>query len=124
MYHRVEHKDVHSFPTRRSSDLTEIRRTGYPEQLIRPGEVSGIYERKTTDADGKDVINYEPNKFEPLSDVKNDIVSRVPYPTNESTLNGSNFTIAVSNLQDGTNNYYTKMFWDVRTSTYEHPANK
>ena len=90
---------------------TEIRRTGYPEQIIRPGE-------KTAELDGT------PITFTPLSDVKNDIIARVKYPTNESTLNGANWTDAVAKLDGGTNNYYTKMFWDVRTSTYDHPANK
>lgn len=91
---------------------TEIRRTGYPEQILRPGEVSTILE------DGTSIT------FDPLSDVKGDIISRVKYPTNESTLNGKNWQEAVSKLQDGTNNYYSKMYWDARTSTYDHPANK
>ena len=90
---------------------TEIRRTGYPEQVLRPGE-------KTAELNGNAIT------FEPLSDVKNDIIARVKYPTNESTLNGANWKEAVAKLDDGTNNYYTKMFWDVRTSTYDHPANK
>ena len=63
-------------------------------------------------------------KFTPLSDTKGDIIERVKYPTNESTLNGANFKAAVEKLTDGTNNYYTKMYWDVRTSPYDHPANK
>lgn len=63
-------------------------------------------------------------KFEPLSEVKGMIISRVKYPTNESTLNGANWNEAVKKLTDGTNNYYSKMFWDVRTSAYDHPANK
>lgn len=90
---------------------TEYRRTGYPEQLLRPGEITGKL-------DGADL------KFEPLSEVKGDIISRVKYPTNESTLNGNNWKEAVSKLTDGTNNYYTKMYWDVRTSAYDHPQNK
>ena len=90
---------------------TEIRRTGYPEQIVRPGEVCGVY----------DGTAY---KFTPLSEVKGDIISRVKYPTDESTLNGANWREAVSKLQDGTNNYYSKMFWDVRKSSYDHPANK
>lgn len=90
---------------------TEIRRNGYPEQLMRPGEIACIY---------KD----QPVKFTPLSDTKGDIIERVKYPTNESTLNGANFKAAVEKLTDGTNNYYTKMYWDVRTSPYDHPANK
>lgn len=90
---------------------TEIRRTGYPEQLLRPGEIS-------TEMDGEAIV------FEPLSEVKDDIIARVKYPTNESTLNGTYWTEAVSKLEDGTNNYYSKMYWDVRTSTYDHPANR
>lgn len=93
---------------------TEIRRTGYPEQVIRPGEKTAV---NPTDASA--YIN-----FDPLSEVKGDIIARVKYPTNESTLNGENWTAAVAKLKDGTNNYYTKMFWDARTSTYDHPANK
>lgn len=90
---------------------TEIRRTGYPEQLIRPGEIACVY-------NGNNIA------FTPLSETKNDIIARVKYPANESTLNGTNFAAAVAKLTDGTNNYYSKMYWDVRTSTYDHPANK
>ena len=90
----------------------EIRRTGYPDQLIRPGEISAI--------DGKGNVL----EFEPLSDTKGMIIPRVKYPTNESTLNGENFNAAVSKLEGGTNNYYSKMYWDVRTGPYDHPANK
>ena len=90
---------------------TELRRTGYPNQLLRPGEITAVY-------NGNNV------KFEPLSEVKGMIISRVKYPTNESTLNGTNWNEAVKKLTDGTNNYYSKMFWDVRTSAYDHPANK
>ncbi len=93
---------------------TEIRRTGYPEQLLRPGEIAAVF------SNGGATIT---RRFEPLSEVKGDIISRVKYPTNESTLNGANWTEAVSKLDDGTNNYYTKLIFDVRTSTYDHPAN-
>ena len=94
---------------------TEIRRTGYPEQVLRPGEYS---------IEDPDDPTGEPIEFIALSEVKGDIIARVKYPTNESTLNGENWKAAVAKLQDGTNNYYSKMFWDVRTSTYDHPANK
>lgn len=90
---------------------TEIRRTGYPNQIVRPGEYCAKLGTTTY-------------AFTPLSDTKGDIISRVKYPTNESTLNGTNWEAAVAKLADGTNNYYSKMFWDVRTSTYDHPANK
>ncbi|MEA5127380.1 MAG: SusD/RagB family nutrient-binding outer membrane lipoprotein [Proteiniphilum sp.] len=100
---------------------TEIRRTGYPEQILRPGEISSLLDIKN---DEGTIIRTDEIKFEPLSEVKGDIVARVKYPTDESTLNGVNWTEAVSKLDDGTNNYYTRMYWDVRTSTYDHPANK
>ena len=90
---------------------TEIRRTGYPNQIVRPGENCAVY-------------NGTVYKFTPLSEVKGDIIARVKYPTDESTLNGANWQAAVGKLQDGTNNYYSKMFWDVRKSSYDHPANK
>ena len=90
---------------------TEIRRTGYPNQLLRPGEITAVY-------------NGENIEFSPLNEVKGMIISRVKYPTNESTLNGTNWTAAVAKLKDGTNNYYSQMYWDVRTGAYDHPANK
>lgn len=99
---------------------TEIRRTGYPEQLIRPGEKTG---GDVLDTDGN-VTSADYMDFVPLEEVKDDIIARVKYPTNESTLNGKNWEAAVAKLKDGSNNYYSKMFWDVRTSTYDHPANK
>lgn len=46
------------------------------------------------------------------------------YPDSESTLNAENWSEAVSRLQDGTNNRYSRMYWDARKSTYDHPANK
>lgn len=90
---------------------TEVRRTGYPEQLLRPGEITCIYNGNEVD-------------FTTLSDTNDDIIERVKYPTNESTLNSANWQDAVSRLTDGTNNYYSKMYWDVRTSPYDHPADK
>lgn len=90
---------------------TEYRRTGYPVQLLKPNDISCI----------KDGVALP---FTPLSETKGDIVARVKYPTNESTLNGPSFTEAVSKLQDGSNNYYSKMFWDTRSEADPHPANK
>jgi hypothetical protein len=90
---------------------TEYRRTGYPEQLLKPGEKS---------CGPKD----KPILFTPISEAKGDIAARAKYPTNESVLNGEHFKEAVSRLEDGTNNYYSKMYWDVRTSAIPHPANK
>lgn len=90
---------------------SEYRRTGYPNTLLKPGE--------KTYKTGSTVI-----LFEPLSETKGDIPARVKYPTNESSLNPDAFNAAVAKLQDGTNNYYSKMYWDVRTTANPHPANK
>lgn len=90
---------------------TEIRRTGYPDQLLRPGEITCVYR-------GGNIT------FTALNETKGLIIPRVKYPTNESTLNGANWKDAVSKLTDGTNNYYSRMYWDVRTDPYSHPANK
>ena len=92
---------------------TEIRRTGYPVQLTRPGDITvGSAEN------GSDV------KFEPLSESKGLILARVKYPTIESTVNKTNWDAAVGKLEDGTNNYYSPMFWDKRRTEGPHPANK
>jgi hypothetical protein len=90
---------------------TEYRRTGYPEQLLKPNEISCVL-------DNRDVL------FTPISEAKGDIAARAKYPTNESVLNSETFKDAVSKLTDQTNNYYSKMFWDTRTSTNLHPSNK
>ncbi|KAA6332167.1 hypothetical protein EZS27_019299 [termite gut metagenome] len=93
---------------------TEIRRTGYPEQLIKPGEISvGANENNGTEL-----------RFTALSETKGIIIARVKYPTNESTLNGESFNAAVQKLEDGTNNYYSPMYWDVRRKDGAHPENK
>ena len=89
----------------------EYRRTGFPNTLLKPGEIS--YNKA-----GVNLL------FSPLTDVKGDIPARVKYPTNESTLNGENFNAAVAKLEGGENNYFSKMFWDVRTVANPHPANK
>ncbi len=90
---------------------SEYRRTGYPLTMLKPGEVS--YKAGST------LLT-----FTPLSDTKGDLPARVKYPTNESTLNPTGFSAAIAKLTDGTNNYYSKMYWDVRTTAIPHPANK
>ena len=90
---------------------SEYRRTGYPTTMLKPGEFTYIVA-------GAKV------PFTPLSETKGDLPARVKYPTNESTLNPDGFDAAVAKLQDGTNNYYSKMYWDVRSAANPHPANK
>lgn len=90
---------------------SEYRRTGYPTTLLKPGEHSYKV--------GSSVLD-----FTTLSETKGDLPARVKYPTNESTLNPTGFKDAVSKLTDGSNNYYSKMFWDVRSQSNPHPSNK
>ncbi len=90
---------------------SEYRRTGYPLTMLKPGEYTYVVA-------GENVA------FEPLSETKGDLPARVKYPTNESTLNPDGFNSAIGKLQDGTNNYYSKMYWDVRTDQDPHPTNK
>ena len=90
---------------------SEYRRTGYPKTLLKPGE-------KSYRTGGADLV------FNPLSETKGDLPARVKYPTNESSLNTDAFNAAIAKLNDGTNNYYSKMYWDVRTSSNPYPANK
>lgn len=99
---------------------TEVRRTGYPTQILSPGEISVAANdpNNTAVGAGANIV------FSPLSDTKGLIISRVRYPTNESTMNGPSFEEAVSRLEDGTNNYYSPMFWDRRRAEGTHPANK
>ncbi len=89
---------------------TEYRRTGYPEQLVRPGEAIGS-------------VNGKEYRFQPLTESKGDIIRRIKYPDTESTLNYNYWKEAVDRLQDKSNNIYSPMYWDVRTSTHDHPAN-
>ncbi len=100
---------------------SEYRRTGYPNTLLKPGEHS--YRAPVYDGEGN-ITGYVIQDFTTLSETKGDLPARVKYPTNESTLNPTGFKNAVSTLEDGTNNYYSKMFWDVRTTSDPHPANK
>lgn len=100
---------------------SEYRRTGYPNTLLKPNEHS--FRAALTDDEGN-IIGYEIQDFTTLSETKGDLPARVKYPTNESTLNPKGFKDAVSKLTDGSNNYYSKMFWDVRTVSDPHPLNK
>lgn len=89
---------------------TELRRTGYPEQVVRPGKTIATV----------DGVEYT---FQPLEESKGDIIRRIKYPSSESVLNHDCWQEAVDRLKDKTNNIYSPMYWDVRTSTYDHPAN-
>lgn len=102
---------------------SEYRRTGYPNTLLKPGENS-YFKAAVPATETKEAIPATTFKFTVISDTKSDLPARVKYPTNESTLNPAGFKSAVAKLTDATNNYYSKLYWDVRTVAVPHPANK
>lgn len=74
----------------------EIRRTGYPTTLVRPGEVAFV------SSGGNEVT------FEPL--VGDDIPNRITYPEIEQTLNPKSYQEAISRI--GADMMSTKVWWD------------
>ncbi|PKQ64600.1 hypothetical protein BZG01_14575 [Labilibaculum manganireducens] len=85
----------------------EYRRTGYPTTLVAAGDSYSV--DVVTDAVGTvQTFNYT---FTPLISVT-DIPYRMEYPNQESTLNGDNYKVAVSNLTDG-NTIKSRLWWDV-----------
>ena len=74
----------------------ELRRTGFPKTVVRPGEVSYVT------SGGTQV------KFEPL--VGDDIPSRINYPEVEQSLNPKSYKDAVARM--GADNLQTKVWWN------------
>jgi hypothetical protein len=105
----------------------EIRRTGYPVQLTSPNDtILSLAERLYVEDPEKeeDRKKLAAVQFTPLSETKGVIIARVKYPTLENTVNKTNMEAAIKKLEDGTNNYYSPMFWDKRRAEGPHPANK
>jgi hypothetical protein len=75
----------------------EYRRTGEPQMLIKPGEVTNL------DADGNPVY------FIPLINTTT-IPWRLTYPQQEFTVNGTNVTAAAAAI--GGDEMTTKLFWE------------
>lgn len=78
----------------------EYRRTGYPNTLTLPGQVTWV------DENGEDVI------FEPLVDTDGDLPKRVGYSQEEQLLNPDGYDKGKS-LLGGADNMYTPLWWDV-----------
>lgn len=76
---------------------SEYRRTGFPKTLVHPGEVTW------KQADGTTVI------FETL--IGEDIPRRMTWPQEEQTLNGSNYSAAVSAFGQ-TDAFESRVWWD------------
>jgi hypothetical protein len=74
----------------------ELRRTGFPKTVVRPGEISYVTSGGTA------------VKFEPL--VGDDIPSRINYPEAEQNLNQQNYKDAVARM--GADNLQTKVWWN------------
>ena len=82
----------------------EVRRTGFPSMLVRPGEIT--YRGPiVTDGEGNpvDVI------FTPFGNIT-EIIPRQTYPYEEQTLNASNYEAAASAI--GGDSHATKLWWD------------
>ena len=71
----------------------ELRRTGYPTMVLRPGEISDRI-------DGEDV------RFVPMVEVKGDLISRMIYMESDSTGKAENWSEALYSFKDGKNNQY------------------
>lgn len=82
-----------------SEAWSEIRRTGYPTYLVKPGDI--VWTRVTTGG----TFQY---KFQPL--FGNGIPSRLYYPDKEQAVNKANYQQAVSNQGDDI--ITTKLWWN------------
>ncbi|QZT36443.1 SusD/RagB family nutrient-binding outer membrane lipoprotein [Halosquirtibacter xylanolyticus] len=87
----------------------EYRRTGYPKTLVKPGDVSFV------DTDGiisKDDAGKEYVFTTLVSDVTDDLPSRVKFANDEPLLNPSGYDSGVVEL-GGSDKMSTKLWWDV-----------
>lgn len=81
----------------------EWRRTGYPEELIKLGDVI-TYEVGAVSGE------YEFTSLAP-ADITAGIPVRMTYPTEEQTLNGDSYDAAVT--EQGTDYFNTRTWWDI-----------
>jgi hypothetical protein len=85
----------------------EVRRTGYPSMLLRPGEITYKGDMFYT-VEGSDTIP-TPITFIPYADVDS-IVPRVTYPYEEQTLNSTSYEAAAEDI--GGDEHRTKLWWN------------
>lgn len=95
----VLHQKYIALFTQGSEAWSEIRRTGYPTYLAKPGDV--VWTRVTPDG----TFQY---KFQPL--FGNGIPSRLYYPDKEQAVNKANYQQAVNNQGDDI--ITTKLWWN------------
>jgi hypothetical protein len=79
-----------------SEAWSELRRTGYPKTIVRPGEISYV------------TVGGARIEFEPL--VGNNIPSRINYPEVEQNLNPKSYREVVARI--GADNLQTKVWWN------------
>jgi hypothetical protein len=84
--------------------FAEYRRTGYPEDILMPGDDYSVV------VPGEGQFDYTFNAIP--SEITNDLPTRMEYPSQESTLNQDNYLEAVSRLTNG-NDLTSKLWWDV-----------
>lgn len=87
---------------------SEYRRTGFPNTLVKVGEVVTLPQSQIEALGENSVPSYE---FIPRVPI-NDLPTRLRYPQILQTLNGENRSTAVSKLGDG-DTVESKLFWDV-----------
>ncbi len=87
-----------------SEAWAEIRRTGFPTMLVRPGEIT--YRGPVVTDDNGDPVDVF---FVPFGNV-NEIIPRQTYPYEEQTLNADNYTSAAAAI--GGDEHTTKVWWN------------
>lgn len=80
---------------------SEYRRTGYPDFLVKPGEVvwTGIIDGQVENA-----------AFIPIANISTDAPTRIYYPDTEQTLNKTSYQAGLAN--QGTDFLDTKIWWN------------
>ena len=100
----VTQKYIHNFAHNPMVAWSEYRRTGYPQMLGKPGEVTAnvTYANGTTST----------YVFEPIDASITEVVARMTYPSGEYTKNGENLrAVGLPDLGAGGDTYSTKLWW-------------
>ncbi|MGQ1891909.1 SusD/RagB family nutrient-binding outer membrane lipoprotein [Thermophagus sp. OGC60D27] len=87
---------------------SEIRRTGYPTTLIKPGETYTVTTEYYNDEEVLDVME-QTFTFEPIVDLDVDVPTRVKYLLNEASVNSVNLEDAIVNM--GGDEMDTPLWW-------------
>ncbi|NHQ71908.1 SusD/RagB family nutrient-binding outer membrane lipoprotein, partial [Elizabethkingia miricola] len=85
----------------------EWRRTGYPNFLIKPGDVNNLV---IPAVDGATTYAFIP--ISPSDYTLTEMPSRITYPVTLAKLNPSGYASGVKNLGPGGDKLNTKLIWD------------